>query len=203
MRMSPWILAYLFLAALPLAGCAGGGDGKPERPTAPTTPVGLVQQLAENASRGRIETLLDLLAKDAIDQGGKGWMAYLGRTATDDLQQQFRAIPVAQRRAMEKAKTAAFLTTLREQAPGVLSGMFQLNLVDDGSFLEKDQRVLLSMVNGRSKPCYLAMERQADGTLRLLGEVAARQVAKELRGDLIAKMRAAKAARLKAQKNGE
>jgi len=193
MRMLLWMPACLFLAALPLAGC-GGGDAEPQGPTAPTTPVGLVRQLAENASRGRIETLSGLLAKDAIGQGGEGWIAYLGRTATDDLQRQFRAIPIAHRRAMEKAQTATFLTMLKKQAPEILSRMFQLNLIGDESFLEKNQRVLLSMVNGRSKPCYLAMERQTDGTLKLLGEVATRQVAKKLYKDLRLKMRAARTA---------
>lgn len=203
MRMSQWMLASLFLVALPLAGCAGGDDDRPKAPTAPTTPADLVRQLAENASRGRIKAVSALLAKDAIGQGGKGWMAYISRTATEDLLQQFLAIPVAQRRLMEKAEASVFLTMLQKQAPGILSRMFQLNLTGDESFLEKDRRVLAAMINGRSKPCYLAMERQADGTLKLLGELATRQVAKDLRRGLIKKMRDARAAQLKAQESRE
>lgn len=174
-------LLTLALLALALTGC--GGDEELAAPP-PQTPTDLVQQLSQDSQMGDVPAFLALLADDAAAQTGEIWFRFISRTADENAMGLLAKVSAEDIRKLKELPTREFLESLHQLAPDAMARMFSFYLASAESFLEEDGQVLVYMNNTSNNQLYLAMARQADGSLKLLGETASKGVQEKLAAKL-------------------
>jgi len=175
-------LANLSVMIVVAAFCCGGCGRAPAEPTGPTTPAELVSELSRRAGAGHVDSVTELLSDDARNQTGKDWIQFVRRTGNERTLRGFLALPRDARGSLEAARTRQFMQQFQAQAPDAFGKLF-FDLYYNAHY-EENGRVLVRMNNGRGYIVHLAMERQGDGTLQLLGEAETDKVYKALKKKL-------------------
>jgi len=193
------LASAVVLLVLPCGGCGGGNDTAAEIPQ--QTPGDLVAELSRRAGAGDVDALVDLLSADARNQTGRDWIQFARRTGSERTLRGFMALPRNMRQALESAATEQFMRQFQAEAPDAFGKLF-FDLYYSAEY-EEDGRLLVYMSNGRGYIVYLAMARQEDGTLRLLGEAQSKKVLSALREKLKAKQKADRDAERKAAREAD
>jgi len=175
-------LAMLSATIAAAALCCGGCGRDPAEPTGPTTPADLVAELSRRAGAGHVDLVTELLSDDARNQTGRQWLQFVRRTGNERTLRGLLSLPSDARRSLEAARTRQFMQQFQSQAPDAFGKLF-FDLYYDAHY-EENGRLLVYMRNGRGYMVYLAMERQGDGTLKLLGETESDKVYKALKKKL-------------------
>jgi hypothetical protein len=134
-----------------------------------------------------VDGLVQLLTEDARTQSGKEWLAFINRASSPSTMEGLGALSLAQRQELEKLAGEEFLKKVLELAPTGFGRMF--NFYTTGDY-EQEGRTLVYARNERSYGLYLAMERQPDGSLKLLGEGESSKVYAALQAKLDEKLQA-------------
>ena len=161
------------------AGCGGSDD--PQRPVGPTTPADLVAALQQHAYKGEVDQVLALLSEDALSQRGRQWVDFIGRIGDPKAVAAIQGLSNEERRAMDGKLTSDFLAALKEKSPRGFAKMFSVYIEFD---YEENGRILVWSTSGLGYSVFLAMERQEDRSLKLLGEEELKKVHRALLGKL-------------------
>lgn len=178
MRRLAVVAMMVCVGAVP-AGCGGSDDS--ERPPGPTTPADLVSALNRHAYKGEVDQVLNLMSEDALSQQGRQWMAFITRVGDPKSLGAIQGLSNEQRREMDGKLTSDFLAALKEKSPPGFAKMFSVYIEFD---YEENGRVLVWSTSGQGNSVWLAMERQEDQSLKLLGEKELKKVHKALLGKL-------------------
>jgi hypothetical protein len=158
------IVAVLTVVVLALAcGGCGSGDGSP----APKTPGDLIGELNRAAFLGQPEAMVALMDTDAQSQKGRQWLAHIARVAHPQAVAALQDMAPEAVRKLEPMDTAEFVEALHANAPMALQRMFAVHVMFD---YEEGDRVLVYANNEQGQPVWFAMRREANGTLKLVGE---------------------------------
>ena len=172
------VLAMVVCVGAVLTGCGGSDDSGPP---APTTPADLLAALKDHAYKGEVDQVLELLSEDALSQQGRQWMAFIGRVGDPKSLAAIQGLSNEERRAMDGKLTSDFLAALKEKSSRGFAKMFSVYIEFD---YEENGRVLVWSTSGQGNSVWLAMERQEDQSLKLLGEKELKKVHRRLLGKL-------------------
>jgi len=162
------------------AGCGGSDDSAP--PVGPTTPTDLVAALNQHAYMGEVDEVLALLSEDALSQRGRQWVDFIGRIGHPKAVAAIQGLSNEERRAMDGKLTSDFLAALKEKSPRGFAKMFSVYIEFD--YEEKGRILVWSTSSSLGYSVFLALERQEDQSLKLLGEKELKKVHRALLGKL-------------------
>ncbi|MBN2581997.1 MAG: hypothetical protein JXL80_02940 [Planctomycetes bacterium] len=162
----------LAMTAILMVSLCGCGSGK-EKSAGPKTSQELIGELSRLAYLGRTEAMLELMDTDAQLQKGKDWMALVGRVGHPQAVSAVQEMKADYRRKLDAMETPEFLAALQTDAPIVLQRMFAVYVRFD---YEEDGQVLVFAANEPGQVIWLAMQRQDDGTLKLMADGETKKV---------------------------
>lgn len=181
--MTRWTMAC---AAAVLGVWVGGCGSKAPEPAPPEAPSDLLAALGRCAGRGDIEGIMDRLSDEARGQTGTQWIAFIRRTSNNEVIGALNSFLRRDRATMERASTEEFLKAFQAAAPEAFGNVFRCYYQ---GHVEEDGQVLLQMLGDGGYSLTLALARQDDGTLRLLGEAEFKKVVDKLGRKLSDKIR--------------
>ena len=174
MRRLAVVVAMVCVGAV-LSGCGGSDDI--EQSASPKTAADLLTALQDHAYKGELEQVLALLSEDALNQRGKQWIDFIGRVGETKSVAAIRSLKLAERRTWEGRQTREFMTAFQEKSPRGFGKIFSVYIE---FAYEENGRVLVWTTSSSSNPVFMAMERQDDESLKLLGEAELNKVYRAL-----------------------
>lgn len=158
-------VAMTLVGLMALAGCGSSDDGA----AVPTTPADLVRAMNRAAYLGQPEAMIEFLDTEAQAQKGKQWIALIQRVGHPQALEAINPMLNVKktRDELEAMDTATFFQHLQANAPIVLQRLLAVYVTFD---YEENSRVLVYATGEQGQPVWLAMQRDADGGLRLMSE---------------------------------